>query len=494
MRIQGAAFLCTLSFLACGNPPQSSSASYVPQAAEETPPVNPSFTAPDPEPAVAHPGTGATGPTAPTQQQQAPDADSDGVPDADDNCPAIRNAAQTDFDGDGTGDPCSLQDGTREHPFLMHSAARPKAFVDQRNTNSGARQINNYPPFTQNESGPEIYYAMTIDEPTYVSFALVAPEPSGSDVDLHLLSSINPPVTVARHDKYLHKELQPGKYWLVADTYGNAAGGQYLFDAILTHKAIDPVYTFNEYILKAVDQLYRDYAKRGYGAHALTHDIVYGPLGTITRTDPAGKTMCVAAVMEVILTAMQIYADETGDPSVWYHLPIDSWKTLQAKNIKAHLWANNELNSSGGADALRHFGMGQNIPFEQLRPGSFVGFNRTNGSGHATVFLSFIDNTGREYAEHNPSVIGYRYFSSQGSETTGGLDYRYGIFSDFGSPGMPYKRDTGIIKSTDMRIFNTGYMLHPSEWNDANRVLDDMGGGPTSSFDPSHFNGVTDDD
>ena len=38
----------------------------------------------------------------------APDGDSDGIPDASDNCPDTANASQADQDGDGTGDACEI--------------------------------------------------------------------------------------------------------------------------------------------------------------------------------------------------------------------------------------------------------------------------------------------------------------------------------------------------------------------------------------------------
>lgn len=39
-------------------------------------------------------------------ERRPPDADHDGVPDAEDNCPDHRNRDQADVDGDGLGDPC----------------------------------------------------------------------------------------------------------------------------------------------------------------------------------------------------------------------------------------------------------------------------------------------------------------------------------------------------------------------------------------------------
>jgi len=40
----------------------------------------------------------------------APDTDGDGVPDMTDNCPSLANSNQLDFDGDGAGDACDLDD------------------------------------------------------------------------------------------------------------------------------------------------------------------------------------------------------------------------------------------------------------------------------------------------------------------------------------------------------------------------------------------------
>ncbi len=230
----------------------------------------------------------------------------------------------------------------------------------------------------------------------------------------------------------------------------------------------EPPVSANAMVMESVAYLYDNYGLLGWGNAVLTHDIIYGPYGTIPATE-GGKTMNVAAMMEVILTVMQRYASETGNDEVFDYLPIESWRNLSNDCIKAHIWTNPILDSYGTVDALCHFGMGEIVPFEELTPGSFINFNRTTSTGHAVVFLAFIDGDGTEYAAYpdGVTVIGFKYFSSQGGPAVGegGLDYRYAIFDGYGPPsGLPHGTDIHVIYSTDRQIMNTGRMLHPSRW------------------------------
>jgi len=251
---------------------------------------------------------------------------------------------------------------------------------------------------------------------------------------------------------------------------------------------------FSSYILKAVDQLYANYGLLGYDINSiLTHDIQYSTFGVIPARR-APLTMCVAAQMEVILTAYEIYARETGDHSVYNYLPKKSFETLGIGDIKGHIWVNPKFNANGTADALINFGMGERTPFDQLKPGSFVNINRTTKTGHAVTFLGYINAKGELQAEHNDTVIGFKYFSSQGRITAGdgGFDYRYAVFSKFGCPEMPYKRDCNIIYSLEQRMLNTGTMLSPKYWTHIVPAEDPSAG--ETVFNRNTFNGVTTDD
>jgi len=390
-------------------------------------------------------------------------------------------------------------------PDLATPVTLPLVRIEQRSTaESTSDVIDSYPPNETDESGPEIVYGFTVDEPVYFGADLLLPEPTGTDVDLHLLSAIDPPELIERADYKIVTSLDAGTYYLVADTFnGDAQAGAYTLNITLRSQNLEPSTLFAPYMVEATDWLYENYGLLGYDSAVLTHDIEYGDYGLIEKTSPDGKTMCVAAVMEIILTAMQLYAEDTGDQSVWDYLPIRSFQYLGAGDLKAHLWVNyGDIDSGGSADALRHFGMGMNTPFEDLVPGSVININRTTGTGHAVVFLAFLDIDGNEY-ESYPSgveVVGFKYFSSQGGFEVGagGLDYRWAIFSDYGCPTMPGKRDCEVIWSEGQYLFNRGVIYHPSQWIPAYYTrlnsLRRASTAPVSAFDPTYFDGITTDD
>lgn len=544
---------------------------------------------------------------APAANRETPDTDHDDVADSVDNCPDAWNPDQWDTDADGVGDRCETQTGTPEYPYLVpgRNPGLPAYRTAGNTCEAPSSFLGSYPPNLRNESGPEVYYALRTEVPVHLTAYIASPEPAGTDVDLHLLASLEPLVLVQRSDREVSVDVPPGQYLLVLDTFHDGVQplcGPYILTvemrAITQATSSDPlvpggtaetplplpfvfedagttkgaasdelegyelagirnlngperVYSFtldqsvrlsavlrfpeptgvdvdlvllsqvapltplvwgdravyaqlgpgtyylvvdtveggssvagaynlmlsirptfqleqayfNEFVMSAVDYLYAIHGLQGYASAVLTHDMTYGSYGSIAASDPP-RTMCVAAVMEVILQAMSLYADDTGESAVWDFLPIDSWRTLKSSHIKAHIWVNSELQSSGTADALTHFGMGANVPFEELTPGSFLNLNRTTGTGHAVVFVAFIDEAGHEYGFHNYSTVGFKYFSAQGGAGVwqGGLDYRYAVFDAFGTPTMPYKRDIHVIYSANQDWLNTGVMFHPKLW------------------------------
>lgn len=252
---------------------------------------------------------------------------------------------------------------------------------------------------------------------------------------------------------------------------------------------------FNAYILKSIDYLWANYGLLGYDINSiLTHDIQYHTFGVIPARH-APLTMCVAAQMEIILTAFEIYARETGDYSVYDYLPKKSFEGLSITDIKGHIWVNSAFNANGTADALINFGMGERRTFENLNPGDFVNINRTTRTGHAVAFVGYITNTGKMLPKYDSSVVGFKYFSSQGGAAAGagGLDYRYAVFSKFGCPEMPYKRDCEVIYSTDQKMLNTGTMLSPKFWTHIMPQADASVTGETT-LNRNFFNGITTDD
>ena len=225
--------------------------------------------------------------------------------------------------------------------------------------------------------------------------------------------------------------------------------------------------TFNAEILASVTRIASDWRSQGYDINSyFTHHLKYGPDCCIKANHPP-KTMCVAAVTEIIVDALNFYYAATGDRTPFDKLPMQSWKGGSKRDIRPHIFMYDDLNSNGTAHALERFGIGRQVPFSSLKPGGFINFNRTH-SGHACVFLAYLDNTGNELAVFGPDVAGYKYFSAQGRNSPdAGFAYRWAFFEGHCptlSGGRP--RDCGVIRSERPEYFCCGHLLHPSQWPD----------------------------
>ncbi|WP_426231731.1 hypothetical protein [Pararhizobium sp. DWP3-4] len=225
---------------------------------------------------------------------------------------------------------------------------------------------------------------------------------------------------------------------------------------------------FSKYVLEAVERTYRDHGGLGYGDSALTHDLQFGDNGTIKASSAAPLTMCVAAQLEVLIQALNGYAQVTRDNAPFHFLPKGYWEKLRPRYLRGMIWQVENSNSSGFGYAVDQMGMGKRVAFKDLFPGAFVNFNRAR-SGHAGVFLNYLDKNGNELSAFSAQVAGFKYFSSQGMnkpKPISGMGYRYAFFSDVTCPAtLPdgHLRDCGVLRSD--RYLTGGYVLMPQDWN-----------------------------
>jgi hypothetical protein len=109
-------------------------------------------------------------------------------------------------------------------------------FHDERDTSvSSQRSFSRYgcAPST-NEGGPEVVYRVTVTEPGILG-ARVRND-AFTDIDIHLLSALDEAACLARNDRALSRFVEPGTYYLVADTWVDGTGvervGAYTLDII----------------------------------------------------------------------------------------------------------------------------------------------------------------------------------------------------------------------------------------------------------------------
>jgi hypothetical protein len=240
--------------------------------------------------------------------------------------------------------------------------------------------------------------------------------------------------------------------------------------------------TFRPYVLKAVALLYGERKLGGDDmSRRFTKDLHYGGQCCIYATRPVPTkepypTMCVAAVVETMVEALNIYGRETGDSSYTQEFPLNRIDGDTITSLIPNVFKYSGANSSGTGYALATLGLGRELSFDQLQPGDFVSFNRKNNTGHAVIFMGFITKDGNvSNQQFSASVVGFRYFSAQGQQRKdGGFGYRNAYLTgkcpipkgqddDCDIIGVSVRPDGTVSQSS--RLFNSGEMFSPDSWD-----------------------------
>lgn len=221
---------------------------------------------------------------------------------------------------------------------------------------------------------------------------------------------------------------------------------------------------FNDQILKTVSWLAKNKAGLGYELGArYTENLKYGD--HVFRSIKGPKTMCVAGIFEVIIRTL---ATDPVNTKLLTGNTIDGASALniipyvfQYKSVATFPEYGRQF-SAGAGDAFVLFGIGRYVTFDTAKPGDFVYFNRTNGTGHAVVFYRYLGGTGQPVAD-GKDATGFRYFSAQGGGTNG-FGFRDAFFGSCPAVKHEFKEDCGLIKSSKRSMFSVSRLYAPNEW------------------------------
>ena len=228
------------------------------------------------------------------------------------------------------------------------------------------------------------------------------------------------------------------------------------------------------YVVETVATLAATRKLGGYDAHRrYTQDLTYGTSCCLRATRPVTAktpfpTMCVAAVIETMVEALNLYAAKTGDRSFATALPIKRLDGDTRSALIPLVFKYEGSNSPGTGYALQQLGLGRELDFNRLAPGDFITLNRTGGTGHAVVFLGYLKNGSvTPTTTFSGDVVGFRYFSAQGEHRSdGGMGYRNAYFA--GKCPIPRGKDDdcgvdGVIVRPDGSIQQNHWKMSAGE-------------------------------
>jgi len=166
---------------------------------------------------------------------------------------------------------------------------------------------------------------------------------------------------------------------------------------------------FNRYVIRAINDwvLYPKDSRYPYcwrdcpGTVGMIHDTSY--LGEV-RWMGDGHCVCTGHTLEIFLDAYRRWQADAGVPA---DTAFGALTRDQLRREFYQFWQGYGVAKSAScADALEAAGIGYNIYPEQWTdavPGDFINISRTNGTGHAVIFIRWI--TDRE-----DNIIGLRYY------------------------------------------------------------------------------------
>lgn len=128
--------------------------------------------------------------------------------------------------------------GTTQEPLVIDELPFTH-FADTRS--EGQRLFDAYPACDtgQDESAPELVYRLELSERRSIR-AFVYDE-GAADIDLHLLAGeASASACIERNDRILQRTLEPGTYYLVADTYVRPTGDERSGEFVLVVVECDP--------------------------------------------------------------------------------------------------------------------------------------------------------------------------------------------------------------------------------------------------------------
>jgi len=162
----------------------------------------------------------------------------------------------------------------------------------------------------------------------------------------------------------------------------------------------------------------------------------------LAKAHPSGNraSHCVGITFEVFLRAIQARNRAAG-------LADSSFNGMSYDDMYDFLltWyvAKGPKQQCNLAVAIEKYGLGHRLhDWKAAKAGDFIDFSRTNGTGHAAIFINWIRRDGE--------IIGLRYWSSQ--ESTGGIAYQEEYFNLPSPSGRPY----GSIRQDKVYLARVG--------------------------------------